>query len=239
MDTVNQPRFRKLLGPEDLPAEFGPERLAEAYAWPTGPTVRANMVATLDGAISGVDGRSGSIGNAADRIVFETLRATSEVIVVGAGTARAENYGPPGPDQLLVVISRSGHLPERLVAEPDRVRLAVAGLAAELVGLRRTFGAERVWALDDVSVRPDQVVEHLLADGHQRILLEGGPKLLSEWMAADCVQQLCLTRIPVLLGGGRGLLPEPVGQVSAAPTLLLESGGTLLGCWHLDRSEQA
>ena len=69
-----------------------------AYALPEGvgddrPFVRCNMISTLDGAIT-VDGRSGMLGGPADRRVFQALRSLADVILVGAGTARAEAYGP-------------------------------------------------------------------------------------------------------------------------------------------------
>src|ERR1700683_4935867 len=67
--------------------------LGAVYAYPEGTWVRANMIASVDGAVS-VDGRSGGLSGAADRLVFKVLRSLADVIVVGAGTARAEHYGP-------------------------------------------------------------------------------------------------------------------------------------------------
>ncbi len=60
------------------------------------------MVTSLDGAATGADGRSGSINNDADHVVFEVLRALSHVVVVGAGTIRAEGYPPLSVDDSLV-----------------------------------------------------------------------------------------------------------------------------------------
>ena len=59
--------------------------------------LRANMVASLDGAAT-VDGHSGGLSNEADQQVFAMLRAHADVILVGAGTARAEGYGPVRPE---------------------------------------------------------------------------------------------------------------------------------------------
>ena len=80
-----------------LPGEPDPiddERLAELYAYPAGPNrclLRANAIISLDG------GRrhrraSGGLGGPGDRRLFSVLRELADVIVVGAGTARAENY---------------------------------------------------------------------------------------------------------------------------------------------------
>ena len=57
-----------------------------------GPTVRSNFVATLDGSIQGLDGRSGSINTDSDHEIFALHRALADVILVGAGTVRGEGY---------------------------------------------------------------------------------------------------------------------------------------------------
>ena len=91
--------MRLLLSHDDLgrwsPGRGGAmdsEALALAYAYPQlcaeQTWVRANFVSTLDGAATGADGRSGSINTGADREVFALLRALSDVVLVGAGTAR-------------------------------------------------------------------------------------------------------------------------------------------------------
>src|SRR5665647_3054738 len=95
--------MRLLLSHEDLglwaPGHDGTmdsDALALAYAYPelSGQQswVRANFISSLDGAATGGDGRSGSINTGADRDVFGLLRALSDVILVGAGTARIEGY---------------------------------------------------------------------------------------------------------------------------------------------------
>ncbi len=58
--------------------------------------VRINMIASLDGGTS-LGGTSGALGDAADGLVFATLRSYADVIVAGAGTVRAERYGPARP----------------------------------------------------------------------------------------------------------------------------------------------
>ena len=70
------------------------------------PWLRVNMVSTVDGSATGEGGRSGSINNEADERVFHILRGLADAIIVGAGTARAEGYGPADPP--LVLVSRSG-----------------------------------------------------------------------------------------------------------------------------------
>src|SRR5687768_3511645 len=62
-------------------------------AHPSRPWLLVNMVASLDGAIT-IEERSGGLGGEGDRAMFFALRHIADVILVGAGTARAEDYGP-------------------------------------------------------------------------------------------------------------------------------------------------
>ncbi|MHC5908602.1 dihydrofolate reductase family protein, partial [Streptomyces sp. S6] len=73
--------------------EWGLGELADAYAYPPGVWLRANMVSTLDGA-GQHDGRSHPISGTADMRIFGVLRALADVVVVGAQTVRQEQYGP-------------------------------------------------------------------------------------------------------------------------------------------------
>ncbi|OYO21646.1 hypothetical protein CGZ93_10125 [Enemella dayhoffiae] len=223
---------RRLIGPDGLPELLDDRALAEAYAWTEG--VRASMLTTLDGVVAGSDGRSGSLGGAADRTVYRLNRSLAEAIVVGAGTARTEAYGLPAEGQLLVLVSRRGELPERLAAEavdrPGRVVLA-AGSDADTSHAERVLGAEQVWRFDTPTVPPQPLRDRLLAAGRRRILHEGGPSLLAHWLAAGLVDELCLTVAPRLVGEGVRLMDGPVGDPRLRPLLLLESEGSLLGRW--------
>jgi hypothetical protein len=55
------------------------------------PWVLVNMIASLDGAIT-IAERSGGLGGPADKAMFAALRGIADVVLVGAGTARAERY---------------------------------------------------------------------------------------------------------------------------------------------------
>ena len=57
------------------------------------PWVLANMISSLDGAATLASGTSGGLGGAADKQVFAAIRAVADVILVGAGTVAAEDYG--------------------------------------------------------------------------------------------------------------------------------------------------
>jgi riboflavin biosynthesis pyrimidine reductase len=205
--------------------------LAALYAAPSDPWLRVNMVTTLDGAATGGDGRSGSINNAVDHRVFHQLRSMADAIVVGAGTARAEGYGPA--DRPLVLVSRRGEVPPGLRDAPaGSVLLATCGSAEGLDEARELLGAEQVLVLG--SHRVDlPLLKQVLADrGWSQVLSEGGPHLLRDLVSSGTADELCATVVPRLVAGdGPRLAAGPPVDVPLRLHLLLEAEGTLLGRW--------
>ena len=190
---------RVLVGPDT-------DDLAELYAVPRLPWLRVNMVSSVDGAATGESGKSGSLNNAADKVVFDHLRSVADVVVVGAGTARAEGYRPT--DRPIVVVSRRDELPETLRgADPGSVLVEPLGDAVQF----KASLVERGWT---------------------NILCEGGPSLLGDLLAAGVVDELCTTTVPLLVGGDHRRITQgpPVGVPLRLHTLL-ESDGTLLARW--------
>lgn len=216
--------------------------LAAHYAYPDGlaaPWVRVNFVASADGAVT-VEGRSGGLGSAGDRRVFGLLRELADVVLAGAATVRAENYrgarrptrGTDTPPPVAVVtgsadLDASSRLFTDTAVPPivltldsaplDR-RERIAGAGGEVVVLER--------------LTPDLVLAELARRGLHRVLCEGGPTLFGHLVAADAVDELCLTVAPLLAGGaadrivrgpegGRPRPMELVGVLHDAGTLLL------------------
>ncbi|MDQ6730314.1 MAG: dihydrofolate reductase family protein, partial [Actinomycetota bacterium] len=108
----------------------------------------ANFVSSLDGRAS-LQGRSGGLGDDADKAVFRALRRASDAVLVGTGTLRAENYGrivadPDArrareargmdPEPLAVTVTRSGRLPLGipLFAEPEARVIVFSGADVDL-----------------------------------------------------------------------------------------------------------
>jgi len=99
----------RLLHPHgpDPDADVDRDALVGLYAHPGGRTwTRLSFVATADGSTQGGDGRAGSLSTPVDREVFALLRSLSDVILVGAGTARAERYRPVRPHEVDVALRR-------------------------------------------------------------------------------------------------------------------------------------
>ena len=227
----------------------------------TGAHVRGIFVASLDGAATGPDGRSGSLGDAADRRVFAALRALADVVLVGAGTVRAEGYEDVqvparlrpvraargrAPRVELAVVTASGAVPEAVL---DAGALVVTASGAPgLAGLRDRHGDDRLVVADapDDPARVDVgVAVRALADrGLTHVHAEGGPSLLHELLGVGVLDELCLTLAPLLVGGlahrplvgggpaWPGRTPAPLPAPARLELAhLLRSGDTLLGRW--------
>ncbi|WP_030166383.1 pyrimidine reductase family protein [Spirillospora albida] len=200
----------------NLSPASGPVDLVAAYAYPrTGPWLRANMVASLDGAAQR-DERSAGLGGAADRSLFLLLRGLADAVVVGAGTVRAEGYGPVRPQDTwrdvregrppvppLAVVSRSLDLdfdaPIFTEAAVPTIVLATASAAPDRLRAAREH-ADVVIAGED-ALDWAAAVRALRERGFQRLLCEGGPAVLAQVVAAGLLDELCLTLSPLLLAG--------------------------------------
>jgi riboflavin biosynthesis pyrimidine reductase len=228
--------------------EVDDDTLLELYEPGAGAQVRAGLVTSVDGAVA-VDGRSGGLSSPADKAVFTALRAASDVVLVGAGTARTEDYGPVRlPDHLrerrvragrterpaLAVVTASGHLDarSRLFEDPDQ-RVLVLLPADRLETTHLPATAEPV-AVGDKVVDCRRVVDELHVRGLQHVLCEGGPRLLASLIGDELVDELCLTLSPQLVGGGSRMLPDALPSVRPGRlTSLVEDDGVLLSRWSL------
>ncbi len=234
--------------------------LADLYAYPdpvpVGGWVRATMVSTLDGSASGADGLSGTIGGAADKAVFSALRGLADVVLVGAGTARAEEYRRPvakpdfaerrtnagqWPAPTLAIVTRSGELPrpapESLFGGPEGA-FVVTCAAADLAAIRAVAGADRVIVAGEDDVDPVIAVAQLAARGMRRVLLEGGPTLLGRTIAAGRLDEVCLTLSPLLVGGtGPRIAHGPAAGMRLRVAHLIACDDVLLGRWLVVRTD--
>jgi len=224
-------------GDRQWPDDLTDGDLAKLYAVPSSPWLRANMVTTVDGAATGLDGLSGTINNPVDKRVFHLLRGMLDAILVGAGTARAEGYGPAV--RPLVVVSRLGHLPSGLSsAEPGSVLMATCRSAAGLAPTRRVLGDDDVLVLGEDSVDLTALRRALAERGMTNLLCEGGPRLLNDLLAASLVDELCLTQVACVVGGQQPRIsPGQAFEVSLQLGSLIEAEGTLLGRWLTVQSD--
>ncbi len=205
------------------------------------------MVASVDGAIE-VDGRSGPLGPPGDRDLFRGLRARADAIMVGAGTARTENYGPPDLDEVLtsqrrdrgqadrptlVVVSRTGRLDpaSRLFDGGHRPVLVVPDSADLGPDVERVCEVMRC-GHDEVDLAT--ALTGLRDRGHEVVVVEGGPQLNADLHAADLVDEWCVTLAPWVISGGSPRLIR--GPVATARPLRLDrvfARGDAMFCRYL------
>jgi riboflavin biosynthesis pyrimidine reductase len=239
-------------------AELDDTALARLYAYPAdsgsapGAWVRANMVASLDGAAV-VDGQSAGLSSPGDRRVFWALRALADVIVVGAGTARAEGYHPTRTKEPwaslglrtgrpaappLALVSQSLELDPAtpLIADaPDDARTIIITCESSPAGRRAALArAADVIVAGEHSVDLAAAFAGLADRGLRHVLCEGGPRLLTDIVAGGLLDELCLTVSPLLAGVGpvrilAGAL-FPAHRLRLAH--LLEEDGVLFARYH-------
>ena len=211
--------------------EVDDDQLRRLYAVPRPPWMRGNMVQTVDGAATGANGRSGSINNAADKRVFDTLRSLSDALVVGAGTARTEGYRVAGVPTVLV--SRGGEVPSLLRdAAPGMVLMVTCAASPALGEATGLLGHENVLVLGEETVDLAAVRPVLEERGFRSLLCEGGPQLLTGMLAAGAVDELCVTVVPGVVAGEHPRITSGAGVDQPLELgVLLEEDGTLLARW--------
>ncbi|SEG09367.1 Pyrimidine reductase, riboflavin biosynthesis [Thermomonospora echinospora] len=214
-----------------LPADLA--GLQQAYAYPAdGVWLRANMIASLDGAAWFGD-RTERLGSPGDRRLFLALRGMADAVIVGAETVRVEGYGPvkrSGEDWQALRGERPATPPlaivsRRLDLDLDAPVFTQAPAYARTILLTtETAPADRRTAAEQVAevivagrdgIDFPRAVEELAARGHRRLLCEGGPKILARAAADGVLDELCLTLSPMLVAGDAARilngpqLPEP------------------------------
>lgn len=233
------------------------ERLEELYRSPEPAGVRANFVVSLDGAVE-VNGRSAALSGRDDHIVFTTLRALADVIVVGSATARIENYGParlsPAASRRRVERGQALRPPvavltNRADLDPDArlfceamdqsgaVRPLVLTCGAAPEAARAALGRRaEVVICGEASVDVIVAMEALRSRGLCHLLCEGGPTVLSALLAEAAVDELCLAHTPVVAGPGHSALVvgRAFGQSVATRLIhLLAGDGFLFGRYQV------
>jgi riboflavin biosynthesis pyrimidine reductase len=203
--------------------------LATAYEHRPG-VVRANFVSSLDGSAT-LDGRSGGLSASADKALFNLLRQQCDVILVGAGTVRTENYGPSKHAPIAVVSGSLALDPAaRFFDNPTHRPIVITTATAD------SARVEALRTVADIVVAGERLVEipaaldALAERGLTRVLTEGGPTLMAEITARGRLDELALTLAPHIVGGGGkritdGPTTSPPAELSLAH--VLEDDGSL------------
>lgn len=228
--------------------------LLDQLAFPADRTwLRVNFISSLDGAATH-SGRSGGLGDDADRRIFDLLRYEADAVLVAAGTLRDEGYGgfrvtpeavawrterdlPEHP--VLATVTRSLSLdPASSLFTDAPVRPIVYTVASAPADRRAALETVAdVVTVGETDADMQRVREDLAARGLRRIHSEGGPSLFGALLAAGAADALHLTLAPVLESGDArriagGQLSAPVGAQLAS---VLRAGDELLLQYQLGR----
>ena len=146
------------------------------------------------------------------------MRQIADIVLVGAETVRREGYGPIRLSEEAQDSAATGTVPEpaarrgqpvagvRLDSEvfadaPEDARThLITCAAADPVRLAEAEAVATVIVAGDDRVEPAAAMRALAELGHRVVLCEGGPTWLGELVAADRLDELCLSISP-LMGG--------------------------------------
>jgi diaminohydroxyphosphoribosylaminopyrimidine deaminase/5-amino-6-(5-phosphoribosylamino)uracil reductase len=177
---------------------------------------------SIDGRIATVTGHSKYINGPAGLDHLHRLRALVDAVLVGIGTAVAD-------DPLLTVRRCVGPSPARIVLDPKgRIPPNSKVLADD--GLRRiviTAQGVRPQLPDGVEivevpapggeVAPSSILAAVQARGFNRILIEGGAHTVSRFIAAGCLDRLHVVVAPIIIGAGpSGVTLKPIDRADQA-----------------------
>jgi riboflavin biosynthesis pyrimidine reductase len=228
-----------------LPDPADPVDPYEALRPPPGPWVRVDFVTSVDGTVTDAEGRSGGLGGPGDKVVFSALRAHADVVLVGAGTARAEGYGPHRPTAAnrarrradgraetaaIAVVSGSLELdPDAPLFTQAQVPTVVVTHAAAPADRRAALErAGRVLVAGRDRVDLGEALRGLRALGLASVVCEGGPVLAGTLFTAGLADELCLTLAPTVTGrGGPRLVERLEKEVPMALSRVLEQDNEL------------
>lgn len=216
----------------------------DSYTWPSQRYTRACMVMAIDGSIAGPDGVSGSISSDTDRRVLNAARGMADAYLVGAGTVRAERYGPVRerpeltarrqtlgqlPAPTLVIVTASCRFDWQTARFQDSDNRPIILTTSDSDAADRAEAARRcdVVVVGDSSVTGQQALDALAERGLTRVNCEGGDRLLSELAGAGLLDEIDLTMSPLVTAAPRPERPGPAVLQRMRLHQLLEEDGYL------------
>lgn len=207
--------------PQHRAMEYEPETALARIARRDGPLVVGQLGQSLDGRIATPTGASKYINGSEALRHLHRLRAACDAVIVGVGTAIADDpqlttRHVEGPNPVRVVIDPHGRMPEglRMLSDGAGTVLVVA-----CPGVPVPKGAEAVPLACGPTghIGPRQIVAALAARGLGRILVEGGAETLARFIDAAAIDELHLMVAPIVLGSGKtGLNLAPIDTLDEA-----------------------
>jgi riboflavin-specific deaminase-like protein len=247
-------RFRNLLNAETIDESALDDLGLETLAGADRPYLALNMITTLDGKAA-VEGRTAALSSGGDRALFHRLRAQADAVMVGAGTIRAERYGPlirdPAlrdlrrrrglADPLAVIVSASLQIDPAtpLLADPESKLIVLTNPSGTVAGARAQIEYLRGGTAAP-TLRLAPLLARLRSEHDVRtIVCEGGPTLNASLLHEGLVDELFVSIAPKLIGGPAPLTIVEGEQLDKPVELrllsLLEENGYLFGRYGVRR----
>jgi riboflavin biosynthesis pyrimidine reductase len=195
----------------------------------TRPWVMVTMICSVDGSTA-IAGRSGGLGNDTDAAALRATRTNADVLLVGAGTVRAEGYGPPRiPGLRIGVVTRTGSVDPSSPLFTSGAGFLIVPRSAPTHGLPAVrCGDNEVDLTLALSALGD------LVQGASVVGCEGGPRLNGALADAGYIDELNLTVSPRISGGGGSRLTagaEPTRLDLELAGLAVDGDGYLFSRW--------
>jgi diaminohydroxyphosphoribosylaminopyrimidine deaminase/5-amino-6-(5-phosphoribosylamino)uracil reductase len=211
------------------------------------PHVILKLAVSADDKIGAAGGKPVAITGEAVRTRVHLLRAQSDAILVGIGTVLADDPlltcrlpGMAARSPVRVVLDRALRMPgasrlvhsaretalwvvaSELAEAPAAAKLGAAG--AQVLRVAPTSAPLGLKGLD-----LEAVLHALSAKGITRLMVEGGSRVASSFVAADLVDEVWLLRGPETIGAGgvAALDALPLSEITQSPRLKLRASETL------------
>ena len=187
--------------------------------------MRLVLAVSLDGRLAPPEGGAAQLGGPGDRRVLEQALAWADACLIGAGTLRAhqctclirnpqlldQRRRQGRPDQpTAVLVSHQSAFPQQWRFFEQPLQRWLLAPSAPLEGFDRWVPLMQSWR--------DQL-EGLAALGMERLVLLGGAGLAGDLLQHDAIDELQLTLVPRLLGGGNTWVPGGLASLPDAVTM--------------------
>lgn len=192
---------------------------------------------SIDARIATASGHSHYINGDEGLAHLHRLRALVDAVVVGVGTALADDpqltvRRVAGPNPARIVLDPGGRLvPTARLLTDDGVRRLVVTRSETMLSVPASVEVIRLEATDG-QLAPAAVLAALAERGLRRILVEGGSNTISRFLAAGCLDRLHVVIAPMIIGAGPSsvsLAPiERVDQAIRAPMRVHQLGSEVL-----------
>ena len=159
------------------------------------PHVTLKLAATLDGRTAMPDGSSQWITGEAARADAHLLRAQSDAVMVGAGTARRDNP---------TLTVRDAPLPLHVSLKQIQPKRFVLGEIPEGSSLLESDPAKGILPAEALSGDISEILADLASRGILSLLLEGGSSTAASFHEANLIDRYVFYLAPALAGGNQG-----------------------------------